>query len=484
MSDYEAVIGLETHVELTTRSKVFCGCSTEFGAPPNTQVCPVCLGYPGVLPVLNREVVEYALRVAIALGSEINSQTIFERKNYYYPDLPKNYQISQKRFPLGVGGRLDFLVDGELRTINMWEIHIEEDAGKLLHPDDPRADYSLVDYNRSGMPLLEMICAPELHTLQEVEGYMHGLRNLLLYLEVSDCAMEKGHLRFEANVDVRPAGLTGPRPRVEMKNLNSFRAVLRALGYEIDRQTELLRSGGEVIQETRLWDDARGVTRPMRTKEQAQDYRYFPEPDLLPLEIDRDWIERVRASLPELPAARRQRYVEQYGLPEYDAAVLTADKGLADFFERTVQLGADPKAASNWTMGSLVRMLKERELEISQAKVSPDHLARMLALIDDGTISGKIAKGVFEEMFESGASPDDIVREKGLTQISDTGELGGIVEEVIEANPDVVESYLGGKEKSIGFLVGQIMKKTGGRANPQMVNQLLRERLEAKKASS
>jgi aspartyl-tRNA(Asn)/glutamyl-tRNA(Gln) amidotransferase subunit B len=477
MSDFEAVIGLETHVELTTQSKVFCGCSTEFGAPPNSQVCPVCLGLPGVLPVLNREVVEYALRVAIALGCEINSPTIFERKNYYYPDLPKNYQISQKRAPFGVGGRLDFLADGERRSVSMWEIHIEEDAGKLVHPDDPRADYSLVDYNRSGMPLLEVVCAPELHTLEELEGYMHGLRNLLLYLEVCDCAMEKGHLRFEANVDVRPAGVTGPRPRVEMKNLNSFRAVLRAAGYEIERQTDLLRSDREVVQETRLWDDARGVTRPMRGKEQAQDYRYFPEPDLLPLEIASEWIERVRASLPELPAARQERYVEHYGLPEYDAAILTGDKALADFFEQTVGQGADAKAASNWIMGSLLRMLKERDLEVAQAAVTPEHLARMIALIADGTISGKIAKGVFDEMFESGAAPDDIVREKGLTQISDTGELGAAVEEIIAANPDVVQSYLGGKEKSLGFLVGQVMKKTRGRANPQLVNEMLRERL-------
>ena len=476
MSHYQTVIGLEVHAELSTRSKVFCGCGTAFGAPPNSQVCPVCLGFPGVLPVLNREVVERALRVAVALGCEINSPTIFERKNYYYPDLPKNYQISQKRTPLGRGGQLEILVEGEPMSVPMWEIHLEEDAGKLLHPEG-EAEITLVDYNRSGMPLLEIVCAPKLHTLPQVDAYMTGLRNLLIYLDVSDCKMEQGHLRFEANVDVRPAGMTAPGPRVEMKNLNSFRAVLHALDYEIRRQTEVLESGGKLVQETRLWDDQRGLTRPMRSKEEAQDYRYFPEPDLPPLEIPAEWIERVRANLPELPHARRQRFVTQYGLSAYDADILTGDKALSDFYEQTVALGADAKAAGNWVMNELSRILNERSQTIGASRVTPRHLAELIALISRGSISGKIAKDVFAEMFESGKLPEEIVSARGLTQISDEEAIATLVDRVIAENPTVVADFKGGKEKSLAFLVGQVMKLSQGRANPQLVNKLLRERL-------
>jgi len=473
---YEPVMGLEVHAELTTRSKMFCGCSTQFGALPNSQVCPVCLGMPGVLPVINRQAVEFALRVALALNCEISSPFIFERKNYYYPDLPKNYQISQKRSPVGHDGVIEIHVDGAARRAGITDVHLEEDAGKLLHPEG-EAGASLVDLNRAGMPLLEIVGGPDLRSLDEVSAYMNAVRNLLLYLGVSDCRMEEGHLRFEANISLRPVGSEEFGARVEMKNLNSFRSVLRCLEYEIKRQEALLRAGQPVARETRLWDEERGVTETMRSKEEAQDYRYFPEPDLPPVTIDAAWLERVRASLPELPDARRRRFVEKLCLPEYDAAVLTGDKALADFLEATVALGRDPKEVGNWLMGEFLRLLHATGIELAAAKVTPPMLSDLILLIEGGAVNRNAAKSVFEEMFNTGKPAKEIVEARGLTQISDEGEIAGIVDQVIAENPQVVADFKGGKEKSFGFLVGQVMRRSQGRANPQLVNRLLRERL-------
>jgi len=473
---YGPVIGLEVHAELATRSKMFCGCSTQFGALPNSQVCPVCLGLPGVLPVVNQQAVEFALRVALALHCAISSPFIFERKNYYYPDLPKNYQISQKRGPVGHDGVLEFLVDGATKRVGITDVHLEEDAGKLLHPEG-EAGASLVDYNRAGMPLLEIVGGPNLRSLEEVSAYMNAVRNLLLYLEVSDCRMEEGKLRFEANISLRPVGSEEFGARVEMKNLNSFRSVLRCLEYEMKRQEALLRQGEPVARETRLWDEERGVTGTMRSKEEAQDYRYFPEPDLPPVMIDAAWLERIRASLPELPDARRRRFVEKLGLPDYDAGVLTGDKALADLLEATVALGRHPKEVSNWLMGEFLRLANATGIEISDAKVTPQMLSDLIGLVEEGAINRNAAKSVFEEMFNTGKPARQIVAARGLTQISDEAEIAAIVDAVIAEFPQVVGDFKGGKEKSFGFLVGQVMRRSQGRANPQLVNRLLRERM-------
>ena len=476
MATYEPNIGLEVHAELSTCTKVFCGCATAVGAPPNSQVCPICLGFPGVLPVLNRRVVEYALRMALALNCEITRPSIFERKGYYYPDLPKNFQISQKRAPLGRNGHLDLSMDGEVRRIGITDVHIEEDAAKLLHPGESKEE-TLVDFNRSGIPLLEIVSEPDMRSAAEAEAYMSAIRSTLLYLGISEARMEQGQLRFEASVSLRPAGSEQLGTRVEIKNLNSFRAVSQSVAHEIARQTRALESGETVLQETRLWDDERGVTEPMRRKETAMDYRYFPEPDLAPLVIDDAWIERVRAELPELAEARRQRFIAQYGLPAYDAGVLTGEQALADFFEAAVRAGAPAKAAANWVTVQLLRLLNERQMQIAQAALTPQALAELVSLVESGAINALAAKTVFARLFEVGGSPAAIVGELGLAQISDEDQLAATVDTVIAESPGAAANFRAGNEKSLGFLVGQVMRKSGKRANPQLVNKLLRERL-------
>lgn len=476
---YEAVIGLEVHVELKTGSKIFCGCSTQFGAEPNTHVCPVCLGLPGVLPVLNQKVVEYAVRASLALNCQIASFSKFDRKNYYYPDLPKNYQISQYDLPIARDGHLDIETDQGLKRIGIIRVHMEEDAGKLVHQGTiSTSPYSLVDYNRTGVPLIEIVSQPDLRTPEEARRYMEKLRAIIQYTGVSDCKMEEGSLRCDANVSVRPAGSSELGTKTEIKNLNSFKALQRALEYEIERQIQVLEDGGRIVQETRTWDENRGITLSMRSKEEAHDYRYFPDPDLVPLEIDPEWVEQIRRSLPELPDQRRSRYIEQLGLSAYDAGIITASKEMADFFEECLKHYPGAKAVANWLMGDLTRLLNAENREIDQCLVQPVQLARMLQLLDNGTISGKIAKTVFEEMYRTGKDPDQIVQEKGLVQISDTAAIAAVVEQVIADNPKVVEDYRGGKEKALGFLVGQVMKQTRGKANPELVNKLLKEKLQ------
>jgi len=475
--EYEAVIGLEVHVELKTESKAFCSCTTAFGGEPNTHIRPVCLGLPGVLPVINRQMVEFGLKTALALNCTIAPICKFDRKNYYYPDLPKNYQISQYDMPLARNGYLEIEVDGVKKRIGITRIHMEEDAGKLIHVEGPGGDYSLVDYNRAGVPLLEIVSEPDLRSPEEARAYMEKLKAILEYIEVSDCKMQEGSLRCDANVSVRPKGSTTFGTKTEVKNMNSFRALQRALSFEIERQIAVLERGERVVQETRAWDEEKQVTYTMRSKEEAHDYRYFPEPDLVPLAIDHEWIEKVRATLPELPDARRERLIRQYGLPEYDAGIITSSKALADYFERAVSLFPDAKQVSNWLMGDFLHFLNAKGLEPNQAPVSPEGLAELLKLQQDGTISVKIAKQVLEEMFATGKGAREIVESKGLVQISDVAELTAIVERVLAAHPKVVEDYRKGKEKALGFLVGQVMKETKGKANPGLVNDLLKERL-------
>lgn len=477
---YESVIGLEVHTELKTNTKIFCGCRAEFGADPNTNVCPVCLGLPGVLPVLNRKVLEYAVRVGVALNCKIANFTKFDRKNYYYPDLPKNFQTSQYDLPIAEHGYLDIEVDGEVRRIGITRIHMEEDAGKLVHSGETitTSDYSFVDYNRTGVPLLEIVSEPDLRTAAEARAYMEKLRSILEYLDVSDCKMEEGSLRCDANVSVREAGATELGTKVEMKNINSLRGVERSIEYEAQRQAETLEDGEAIVQETRTWDEAAGVTRSMRSKEEANDYRYFPEPDLVPFTVSDEYITQVRQALPELPDERRDRLMSEYELSRYDAEQITAKKDLAEYFDAAVAAGGDAKVVANWLMGDFARLANEAQTAASDAPVSPAHLAGMLAKIDDGTISGKIAKSVFEDMWHTGKSAETIIEEKGLQQISDTGELETIIRDVIAANPQSVEDFQAGKKKAIGFLVGQTMKATKGKANPQMVNQLLTKLLQ------
>lgn len=476
---YEAVIGLEVHVELKTNSKIFCACSTEFGAAPNTQVCPVCLGLPGTLPVVNKRVVDFAIKAGLALNCKIAEFSKFDRKNYYYPDLPKGYQISQYDLPICEHGYLDIEVDGETKRIGITRIHMEEDAGKLMHEGDAiaEAESSLVDYNRTGVPLLEIVSEPDLRSPEEAVAYLEKLKAILQYTEVSDCKMQEGSLRCDANVSVRPVGAAEFGTKTELKNMNSFKALQKALEYEIERQIDILEDGGEVVQETRSWNENKGITVSLRSKEEAHDYRYFPDPDLVPLVIDREWVERIRETLPELPDERKRRLIEEYGLPEYDATVITSSKDLADYFDRCLQYFGDAKKVSNWIMAELLRLLNARDLEAADCPVSPEQLAELLQLIDKGTISGKIAKQVFEEMFDTGKTAAAIVKEKGLEQISDAGELERIVEQVIADNPDPVADYRNGKKQAIGFLVGQVMKATRGKANPQLVNELLRKKL-------
>lgn len=471
---YEAVIGLEVHAELLTDSKIFCGCSTKFGSEPNTQVCPVCLGLPGTLPVLNKKVVEYAVRAGLALNCTIANFSKMDRKNYFYPDLPKAYQISQYDLPLCSNGYIKIEVEGGTKRIGIKRIHIEEDAGKLLHEG---TDGSLVDYNRAGVPLIEIVSEPDISTPEEAYQYLVKLKSILEYTEVSDCKMQEGSLRVDTNVSVRPVGTTELGTKIELKNLNSFKAVQKALEYEIKRQIKVLEEGGTIVQETRRWNEAKGITEPMRTKEEAHDYRYFPEPDLVPIIVTEEWKEEIRKTLPEMPDAKRERFITQYGLPEYDAKVITSSKKMADFFEKCASNYHSPKIVSNWLMGEFARLLNDTGKEIDEVPITPDMLIELLKLVDDNVISGSIAKTVFEEMFFTGKKPQIIVEEKGLRQIADEGELRRIVRKVIEENPKSVEDYKKGKEKALGFLVGQVMKETKGKANPQLTNQLLREEL-------
>ncbi len=478
--DWEMVVGLEVHAQLTTRTKIFCGCSTRFGSEPNTQTCPVCLGLPGALPVLNRRVVEYTLKVALATHCEVAPFSRFARKNYFYPDLPKGYQISQYELPILKNGWLEVLDDqGRPKRIGITRIHMEEDAGKLLHPETPGADYSLVDLNRACVPLIEIVSEPDIRSPSEASQYVRKLREILVYLDVCDGNMNEGSLRVDANVSVRPKGEARLGTRTEIKNLNSFKFLEQALAYEAERQIDLLESGGRVEQETRLFDSERGVTLSMRTKEEAHDYRYFPDPDLLPVVIDEAWIERVRAELPELPDAKRRRFQEQYGLPAHDADLLCQSRDLAEYFEQAVRLHDDPKAVSNWIMGYVLRELnKEGAPPITQAPVTPGHLAGMLDLVKRGVISTNIAKTVFDEMWATGKRPEEIVKEKGLEQITDTSAIEALVDDVLAKHPKEVEAYRGGKKKLMGFFVGQVMRATRGKANPQVVNDLFRKKLE------
>ena len=476
---YEPVIGLEVHAELLTESKIFCGCSAKFGAEPNENTCPLCLGMPGVLPVLNRQVVDFAIRTGLATRCEIQNHSRWARKNYFYPDLPKGYQISQYELPICLGGRIDIVVDDEPRSIALTRIHMEEDTGKNIH--DAHSDASLVDYNRCGVPLLEIVSEPEIRTPEEAGAYLRKLRTILQYLEVCDGNMEEGSFRCDANVSVRPVGQKELGTKAEVKNLNSFRSVERAIAYEIDRQSKALAAGESIVQETRLWDTDREITRSMRSKEDAHDYRYFPEPDLLPLEVSEQWIDDVRGKLPELPDQRSARFLADYELPAYDAEVLTARKDLADYFEAVVAANGNAKSSSNWVMGELLRTLRERKLDqalrISQWPLSPEQLGGLISLIDDGTISGKIAKSVFEELLDSDKTAAAIVEEKGLSQVSDSGAIEAAVAAVLEGQDDKVAEYRAGKGKMLGFFVGQVMKATQGKANPKMVNELLRKKL-------
>jgi aspartyl-tRNA(Asn)/glutamyl-tRNA(Gln) amidotransferase subunit B len=477
--DYEIVIGLEIHTELKTNSKIFCGCSTKFGSEQNTNVCPVCLGLPGVLPVINEKVVEFAVKAGLALNCEILPFSKFDRKNYYYPDLPKNFQTSQYDLPIAINGHLDIQVNGETKRINITRIHMEEDAGKLVHSGATisSSDSALVDYNRTGVPLLEIVSEPDIRSAEEARAYLEKVKAILEYLDVSDCKMEEGSLRCDANISLRPQGQTALGTKAEIKNLNSFRSVQRGIEYEVLRQEEILDDGGRVIQETRTWDETKGITASMRSKEQAHDYRYLPEPDLVPIVVDPARVEEIRASLPELPDARKQRLMNDHGLSEYDAAIITASKAVADYFDQSVKNRGEAKAVANWLMGEVSKHLNSEGITILECPVSPKQLTELLALIEKGTISSKIAKTVFEEMWTSRKDAEVIVKEKGLVQISDSSEIIAIVEGVIAANPQSVADYKAGKDKAIGFLVGQIMKQTKGRANPDMVNTLLRERL-------
>jgi aspartyl-tRNA(Asn)/glutamyl-tRNA(Gln) amidotransferase subunit B len=472
--DYEIVIGLEVHVHIKTKSKMFCACSTEFGAQPNTHTCPVCLGMPGVLPVINKKAVEIAIRSALALNCEIAQRCVFSRKHYYYPDLPKNYQISQYDMPLAEHGFLE--IPG--KKIIIKRIHMEEDAGKLVHSGDgiEGSVYSLVDLNRTGTPLLEIVTEAVINSSEEAYLYLNALKHILRYIDVSDCNMEEGKLRCDANISLHKKG-EALGVKAELKNMNSFKAVQIALDYEAERQAQILGEGGNIVQETRLWDEKNGETVSMRSKEEAHDYRYFPEPDLVPLEADKKWIAAIKESLAEMPSMRLQRFITEYGLPEYDAGVLTSSRELADYFEECVKAYPKPKIIGNWIMTGLMGLLNERNISVSESKISSGQFAEMLELIDDGTISGKIAKEIFPQMFDTGQSPKEIIAEKGLTQITDEGEIAKIAERVITENPKVVQDYKSGNEKVITFLVGRMMKATEGKANPRMVNKILQEKL-------
>ncbi|RCX16586.1 aspartyl/glutamyl-tRNA(Asn/Gln) amidotransferase subunit B [Anaerobacterium chartisolvens] len=473
--EYEIVIGLEVHSELATKSKIYCSCTTEFGGAPNTHCCPICTGMPGVLPVLNKNVVEYAVKAGLATNCTIAGYSKQDRKNYFYPDLPKAYQTSQYDLPLCKEGHIDINVDGKSKRIGITRIHIEEDAGKLIH--DEWETGTLVDYNRCGVPLIEIVSEPDMRSAEEARAFLESLKAILEYTEVSDCKMQEGSLRADVNLSVRPKGQKEFGTRTEMKNLNSFRAIIRAIEAESQRQIEEIESGGTIVQETRRWDDTKGMSYTMRSKEEAHDYRYFPEPDLVPIVLEEEWVQKVKESLPELPEARKNRYISQYALPEYDAAIITSSKVLADFFEAAVSESSNSKAVSNWIMGDLMRILKDKDMEVQDIPFPGQYLAAMIDMIDKGSISGTIAKKVFEKMFQTGKDPESIVKEEGLQVVSDEGALVSVVRKVLEANPQSVSDYRSGKEKAMGFLVGQAMKETKGKANPQIINKILRDEL-------
>lgn len=473
--EYETVIGLEVHVELATKTKIFCGCSTEFGGEPNTHTCPVCTGMPGSLPVLNKKVVEYAMAVGLAANCQIHQHCKFDRKNYFYPDNPQNYQISQLYLPICHDGWIEIEGENGCKKVRIHEIHMEEDAGKLIHDD--WEDCSLVDYNRSGVPLIEIVSEPDMRSAGEVIAYLEQLRMIAQYVGASDCKLQEGSMRADVNLSVREKGSGTFGTRTEMKNLNSFKAIARAIEGERARQIDLLEEGRPVIQETRRWDDNKGESYPMRSKEDAQDYRYFPDPDLPPVEISDAWLEEIRSSLPELQPAKRARYVEEFKLPAYDASILTETKKLADLFEETVALGANPKKVSNWLMVETLRLLKENSMEAEEIRFSPENLKKLIALAEDGSVNSSVAKEVFEKMFQDNVDPETYVEEHGLKTVNDAGALEAVVKKVLENNPKVVEEYRSGKEKVLGFLVGQVMKEMKGKANPAMAGELLKKQM-------
>ncbi len=472
--NYETVIGLEVHAELKTNTKIYCGCKNEFGGEPNTHTCPICSGMPGTLPVLNKRVVDFAIKAGLAMNCSITQYGKQDRKNYFYPDLPKAYQISQFDLPLCQNGYVDILVDGETRRIGITRIHIEEDAGKLVH-DDYR-NISIADYNRCGVPLIEIVSEPDLRSPEEARIFLETLKSILEYTEVSDCKMQEGSLRCDVNLSLRPEGQKEYGTRCEMKNINSFRAAVRSMEYEQKRQAEVLDNGGVIDQETRRWDDLKGVSIVMRTKEDAQDYRYFPEPDLLPIIVSDEWIEEIRQTIPELPEQRKARYVSEYGLPEYDAFLLTSVKKTADYFDATVNLGAAPKTVSNWIMGDIAKLLNDRELE--EIPFEPAKLKSLIDLIDGGAISNSAAKKVLAEMFNCDDAPDKIVERLGLAQVSDEGALMQMVQDVMAQNPQSIVDYKAGKDRALGFLMGQVMRMSKGKANPQAISKMLKDALD------
>ncbi|MFA9462109.1 Asp-tRNA(Asn)/Glu-tRNA(Gln) amidotransferase subunit GatB [Thiohalorhabdus methylotrophus] len=479
--EFEPVIGLEVHAQLSTKSKLFCGCSTQYGAEANTQTCPVCLGMPGTLPVLNREAVRMAVMMGLAVEAEVRPRSVFARKNYFYPDLPKGYQTSQYELPIIEHGRLRTEPeDGEPKMVGITRIHMEEDAGKSLHEGFGEG-VTAIDLNRTGTPLIEIVSEPDMRSPQEAVAYLKKLHSIVRYLEICDGNMQEGSFRCDANVSIRPKGAEEFGTRAELKNLNSFRNVERAILYEMGRQQEVLEDGGHIVQETRLWDADKGETRSMRTKEEANDYRYFPCPDLLPLDVPETLVSEAREALPELPDAKRERFMSEFGLKDYDASVLTTSRELASYYERVVATGADAKLAANWTMVELLGALNKDGTEITESPISAENLGLLIQRIEDETISGKIAKQVFEPMYAEGADPDTIIEREGLKQITDTSAIEGVVDEVIGENEGQVQQYLDGKDKVLGFFVGQVMKKTGGKANPQQVNQIVKEKLDAKK---
>ena len=484
-TQYEAVIGLETHCQLNTDTKVFCNCSTEFGVPPNQNVCPICMGMPGVLPVLNQKVLEYAIIAGLALNCEIATFSKFDRKQYFYPDLPKNYQISQYDLPIAEHGWLEIeLIDAEgnpmHKRIGITRLHMEEDAGKLVHAGSDRlsgSTYSLVDFNRTGVPLVEIVSEPDMRSGQEAAEYAQELRRILLYLGVSDGNMQEGSLRCDVNISIRPVGQQEFGTKVEIKNMNSFNAIQRAIEYEIERQIAALEAGERILMETRLWEEGSQRTISMRTKEGSSDYRYFPEPDLAPIEVMSEQLEQWRSRLPELAAQKRHRYENEFGLSAYDARVLTDERSVAEYFEAAIAAGGNPKQAANWIMGDIAAYLNTKKLSINEIALKPTTLAELVALIEDGTISGKIAKDILPELLTNGGSAKELVERKGLIQISDTSALEAIIEQVVAANPKELEQYRNGKTKLLGFFVGQVIKQTGGRADPKLTNQLLAKKL-------
>ncbi len=472
---YETVIGLEVHVELATKTKIFCGCSTEFGGAPNTHTCPVCTGMPGSLPILNRQVVEYAMAVGLALNCKIHQYSKFDRKNYFYPDNPQNYQISQLYLPICYDGFVKIETAAGAKRIGIHEIHMEEDAGKLVH--DEWNDCSLVDYNRSGVPLIEIVSEPDMRSTDEVIAYLEKLRTTIQYLGASDCKLNEGSMRADVNLSVREVGAAALGTRTEMKNLNSFKAIVRAIENERARQIECIEDGGTVLQETRRWDDNKEYSYPMRSKEDAQDYRYFPDPDLTPIVISDEWIRQIKDKEPEFQEAKADRYAKEYDIPSYDISIITASKKMADIFEQTVSLGATPKKVSNWLMGETMRLLKEREMDMDDITLLPENLAKLIDLTDKGTVNSTVAKEIFEKIFEENIDVEKFVEDNGLGTVSDESVLRETIEKVIRENPQSVADYRAGKKKAIGFLVGQTMRVMKGKADPELVNKILQERL-------